>query len=153
MLVIPYQTRFAVRSLPLVTLLLVAVNLLVCVVFQAGDSAAYRRAANFYFGSSLPQIEMPRYAAYLERRNDNKAVQVLRAIRTGPSEDEARMILMAMQRDREFMRDLKGGAVVRSDDPAYAEWREQRDRFSGLLGQVVSERFALEPGSSTHCAC
>ena len=116
MLVIPYQTRFAVRSLPLVTLVLVAVNLLVYLVFQAGDSAAYRRAADFYFGSSLPQIEMPRYAAYLERRNDRKAGQVLRAIRTGPSEDEARMILMAMQHDREFMRDLKGGVVVRSDE-------------------------------------
>ena len=116
MLVIPYQTRFAVRSLPLVTLVLVAVNLLVYLVFQTGDSAAYQRAADFYFGSSLPQIEMPRYAAYLERRNDRKAGQVLRAIRTGPSEDEARMILMAMQHDREFMRDLKGGVVVRSDE-------------------------------------
>ncbi len=148
MLVIPYQTRLAVRSLPLVTLVLVAVNLLVYLVFQTGDSAAYQRAADFYFGSSLPQIEMPRYAAYLERRNDRKAGQVLRAIRTGPSEDEARMILMAMQRDREFMRDLKGGVVVRSDEAAYAAWREQRDRFNGSLGQVFSERFALEPGSS-----
>jgi len=148
MLVIPYQTRLAVRSLPLVTLVLVAVNLLVYLVFQTGDSAAYQRAADFYFGSSLPQIEMPRYAAYLERRNDRKAGQVLRAIRTGPSEDEARMILMAMQRDREFMRDLKSGVVVRSDEAAYAAWREQRDRFNGSLGQVFSERFALEPGSS-----
>ena len=148
MLLIPYQARFSVRALPLVTLVLVAVNLIVYLAFQTGDSAAYQRAADFYFSSSLPQIEMPRYAAYLERRNDRKAVQVLRAIRTGPSEDEARIVLMAMQRDREFMRDLKGGAVVRSDEPTYAAWREQRDRFNGLLGQVFSERFALEPGSS-----
>jgi membrane associated rhomboid family serine protease len=148
MLIIPYQTRFTARSLPLVTLALVLVNLLVYLVFQSGDAAAYRRAANYYFGSSLPQVEMPRYATFLERRNDNKSVQVLKAIRTGPSDDEARAILMLMQRDREFMRELKAGLVVRSDDPGYADWREQRDRFHGLLGQVFTERFSVQSGAT-----
>ena len=54
MLLIPYQARFNLRSLPLVTLVLVAVNLIVYLAFQTGDSAAYQRAADFYFSSSLP---------------------------------------------------------------------------------------------------
>ncbi len=148
MLIIPYQTRFTAKSLPVITLVLVALNLLAYLVFQAGDSAAYQRAADYYFSSTLPQVEMPRYAAYLERRNDRKAMQVLRAIRSGPSDDEAGAVLMAMQQDREFMKDLKGGAVVRSNEPGYAAWREQRDRFQALLSQVFTERFALEPGSA-----
>ena len=45
------------------------------------------------------------------------------------------------------MRDLKDGVVVRSDEAAYATWREQREHFKALLGQVLGERFALEPGS------
>ena len=147
MLIIPYQTRFTARSLPVVTLALVALNLLVYLIFQSGDPAAYRRAANYYFGSSLPQIEIPRYATYLERRNDPKSVQVLRAIRTGPNDEEARAILMTMQQDREFMKELRAGLVVRGDEPGYAAWREQRDRFQGLMTQVYTERFAVEPGS------
>src|SRR5512134_876464 len=97
MLIIPYQTRFTAKSLPVITLALVVLNLLAYLVFQAGDSAAYQRAADYYFSSTLPQVEMPRYAAYLERRNDRKAMQVLRAIRSGPSDDDARTVLMVMQ--------------------------------------------------------
>ncbi|MCU0769393.1 MAG: rhomboid family intramembrane serine protease, partial [Burkholderiaceae bacterium] len=148
MLVIPYQTRFTAKSLPLVTLALVALNLLVYLVLQSGDGKAYERAADYYFGSSLPQVEMPRYAAYLERRNDRKAMQALRAIRSGPSDEVARVLLIAMQHDREFMKDLRAGRVVRTDEPGYGQWREQRERFEGLLSQVFSERFALQPGTA-----
>lgn len=148
MLVIPYQTRFTAKSLPLVTLALVAINVLVYLVLQAGDGKAYERAADYYFSSSLPQVEMPRYAAYLERRNDRKAMQALRAIRSGPSDEVARVLLIAMQHDREFMKELRAGRVVRTDEPGYALWREQRERFEGLLAQVFSERFALQPGAA-----
>lgn len=148
MLIIPYQTKFTAKSLPLVTLALVAINLLVYVILQAGDQRAYERAADYYFSVQLPEIEFPRYAAYLERRSDRRAMQVLRAIRSGPNEDEARAVLMSMQRDREFMSDLKAGRVVPSDEPGYASWREQRDRFQGLMAQVFVERFALQPGSA-----
>ena len=148
MLIIPYQTRFTAKSLPLVTLALVAINLLVYIVLQAGDNKAYARAADYYFSVQLPQVELPRYAAHLERRGDRRAMQVLSVIRSGPSDEEARAVLMHMQRDRQFMNEMKAGRVVRSDEPGYAAWREQRDRFQGLMSQVFVERFALEPGSA-----
>src|SRR5687768_18092546 len=78
MLLIPYQTRFTAKSLPVVTLALILVNALVYFVFQSGDRQAYARAAEYYFSSQLAQIELPRYATYLERRNDRGALQVLR---------------------------------------------------------------------------
>ena len=89
MLIIPYQTRFTAKSLPVITLALVAVNLLVFLLFQSGDRAAYERAAEYYFNSSLPQVEFPSYAAHLERSNDPRAVQVLRTVRSGPSDADA----------------------------------------------------------------
>jgi membrane associated rhomboid family serine protease len=149
MLILPYQTRFTARSLPVVTLALVAFNVLVYLVLQSGDSKAYQRAADYYVSAQLAQIELPRYAAYLERRNDRKAMQVLRAIRSGPAEDDARAVLMVMQRDREFMKDLAADAVVSKEEPLYPAWKEQRDRFHALWVQVFTERFALEPGSAS----
>src|SRR5918993_1476511 len=119
MLLIPYQTRFTAKSLPAVTLALILVNALVYFVFQSGDRQAYARAAEYYFSSQLAQIELPRYATYLERRNDRGALQVLRMIRAG--------------------------AVVASSDPAYATWRDRRGQFDALIGRVFTERFALEP--------
>jgi membrane associated rhomboid family serine protease len=46
------------------------------------------------------------------------------------------------------MRDLKGGALLPASDPAYETWRQQRERFEGLLKEVFTERFALQPGGS-----
>ena len=49
MLLIPYQTRFTLKSLPLVTLALILVNAVVYFVFQSGDRQASARAADYYF--------------------------------------------------------------------------------------------------------
>ena len=145
MLLIPYQTRFTPKSLPLVTLALILVNALVYFIFQSGDRQAYARAADYYFSSQLAQIELPRFATYLERRNDRGALQVLRMIRAGTRPEESVVLVMALENDREFMRDLREGAVVSSSDPAYVTWRDQRAQFNALIGRVFTERFALEP--------
>ncbi len=145
MLLIPYQTRFTPKSLPLITLALILVNALVYFVFQSGDRQAYARAAEYYFSSQLPQIELPRYATYLERRNDRGALQMLRMIRAGARPEQSVRLLLAMENDREFMRDLREGAVVPSSEPSYATWRDQRAQFNALIGRVFTERFALEP--------
>ncbi len=146
MLLIPYQTRFTPKSLPLVTLALILVNAVVYFVFQSGDRQAYARATEYYFSSQLAQIELPRYATYLEKRSDRRALQVLRMIRAGARPEQSVRLVLAMENDREFMRDLREGAVVASSDPSYATWRDQRAQFDALIGRVFTERFALEPG-------
>lgn len=149
MLLIPYQTRFTAKSLPVITLTLILVNAFVYFVFQAGDKQAYQRAADYYFTSQLPHIELPRYATYLERRTDRGALQVLRMLRAGTKPEQSLRLVLAMEKDREFMRDLRDGVVVPSSDPAYAVWRDQRVQFDALIGRVFTERFALEPGSGS----
>ena len=54
-----------------------------------------------------------------------------------------------MQHDREFMRDLKGRIPpFRQAIPPTEAWRQQRERFESLLGEVFTERFTLQPGGS-----
>lgn len=148
MLIIPYQTRFTSGSLPAVTLALILINALVYFVFQAGDRQASQNAAAYYFSSDLPAVELPLYAAALEKRGDPRAVRVLRAADAQTRSPESRAILSAMQHDREFMRDLKGGALLPAGDPRHEAWRQQRERFEGLLKEVFTERFALQPGGN-----
>ncbi len=147
MLLIPYQTRFTAKSLPVITLALILVNALVYFIFQASDRQAYQRAAEYYFSSQLPQIELPRYAVYLERRSDRNALQVLRMIRAGAKPEQSLRLILAMENDREFMRDLRDGVVVPSADPMHMAWRDQRIQFDSLIGRVFTERFALEAGA------
>ncbi|MDQ3214644.1 MAG: rhomboid family intramembrane serine protease [Pseudomonadota bacterium] len=148
MLLIPYQTRFTAKSLPVVTLALILVNFAVYFFFQAGDRQAYQRAVSYYFTSQLAQIELPRYATYLEKRTDRGALQVLRMIRAGAQPEQSLPLVQAMKNDREFMRDLRDGVVVPSSDPVHATWRSQRSQFDTLIGRVFTERFALEASSA-----
>ena len=148
MLIIPYQTRFTAKSLPLVTLALIVINALVYFAVQSGDRQATQRAAEFYFASQLPAIELPRYAAALEKRGDRQSMRVLRALRAEPRRQEGWLVVSAMQRDREFMQDLKGGSLISSRDPQYGTWREQRQRFEELLQHVVTDRYSLKAGGS-----
>ncbi|MGH6611743.1 MAG: rhomboid family intramembrane serine protease [Burkholderiaceae bacterium] len=152
MLLIPYQTRFNAKSLPVITLALIFVNALVYFIFQSGDRAAYQRATDFYFSSQLASIELPHYAAYLERRTDRSALQTLRMIRAGARPEQSIRLVLAMESDREFMRDLREGVVVPSSDPLHAVWRDQRTQFDSLIGRVFTERFALEVGESATAA-
>jgi membrane associated rhomboid family serine protease len=145
-LIIPYQTRFTARTLPVVTLALIIVNALVYFVLQGGDRLAYRNAAEYYFSSQLPAIELTRYAGVLEKRGDRQSLRTLRAMRSKGPQQEAWGIVAAMQRDRDFMSELKAGSIVPPGDPLHATWLEQRQRFEALLGRVVTERFALERG-------
>ncbi|MGE5161087.1 MAG: rhomboid family intramembrane serine protease [Betaproteobacteria bacterium] len=148
MLIVPYQTRFTAGSLPAVTLALILVNALVYFVFQAGDRQAGQNAAAYYFSSDLPAIELPLYAAALQKRGDPRAARVLQAADARARNPESRAILSAMQHDHEFMRDLKGGVLLPASDPAHEAWRQQRERFEGMLQSVFTERFALQPGGS-----
>jgi membrane associated rhomboid family serine protease len=147
-LIIPYQTRFTARSLPIVTLALIVINALLYFAFQAGDREATRKAAEYYFSSELPAIELPRYAAALEKRSDRQSLRVLKLLRAQPSPEGAWPAVALMQRDRAFMRELTAGLVVPSTDPLHSTWREQRQRFDSLMKQVFTERFALQPGGS-----
>lgn len=148
MLVVPYQTRFTANSLPVVTLVLIALNALVYFAFQSDDRQATRRAAEYYFSSSLPAIELPRYAERLEKRGDRESLRTLRALREPPAGEPAWGVVVAMQHDLEFMRDLHEGAVVPSTDSQHAVWREQRARFELLMKQIFTDRHALQPGGS-----
>ncbi len=147
MLIIPYQTRFSARSLPAVTLALILINTLVFFVLQSRDDAIYRAAFENYAASELPAIELPRYRNWLLNRTDADALERIERLRSIPAQAGVLPAVLLMQSDAEFMRELKAGRVIASDDPAYERWHAQRSRFESMLAQAFTERYALKPGT------
>jgi membrane associated rhomboid family serine protease len=143
-LVLPYQTRFAARSLPLVTLALILVNALVYFVAQARDDRAYERAFTYYEQSSLPRIELQHYRTWLARQTANADVrEQLSELQASLGAEDIEHALMLMQSDDDFMRALHGLLIVTPDDPEFLIWRDQRNRFESLA-QSLTDRFLLE---------
>jgi membrane associated rhomboid family serine protease len=147
MLIIPYQTRFSARSVPALTLALILVNAIVFFFLQSRDEAIYRAAFAQYASSELPQIELPRYRTWLLDRTDADALDRLSRLRSIPAQSGVLPALLLMQSDADFMRELRAGRVIRTDEPVYAQWRDQRSRFESMLAQAFAERYALKTGS------
>ena len=62
MFLIPFLKKPDWRHPPVITLLLILVNVLVFAGFQVGDDRIMARTSDFYRTSQLPNIELPRYA-------------------------------------------------------------------------------------------
>lgn len=147
MLVVPYQTKFNLRSLPVATLLLIALNVLVFFGWQGRDDARYAAAFDFYAGSDLVRIELPRYQAYLQQQSTPQATQRLNALRTAPQTVRPQLAARLIQSDAQFQRLLKAGTVVRGDELVSQQWQRERASFEALLRTVFTERYQLQPGT------
>jgi len=145
MLILPYQTRFTARSLPLATLLIAMVCVFVYFGFQSGDERIYRQAFQTYANSDLPKIEFPRYEAWLVDRSDRASHDRLARLRAMTAKNGVGPALELMESDATFMRDLRAGRVITPGDPQFAVWAQQRREFDATLGRSVIERFSLKP--------
>jgi membrane associated rhomboid family serine protease len=145
MLILPYQTRFTARSLPLATFLIAAVCVLVYFGFQSRDAAVYQQAYEQYVNSDLPRIELPRYETWLADRADRAAHDRLARLRSITTKAGVGPALQLMQSDVEFMRDLRGRRIVPPTDAQYTAWAQQRREFDTTMNRAFVERFALKP--------
>jgi membrane associated rhomboid family serine protease len=150
LLILPVVEGLNWRRPPPVTLLLILANVLVFFVYQSGDAARGRRAAEAYFASSLPAIELPLFVAHvrearpeLAQRLEPVAAAVLeRKDDPGPA---GAMLLAALENDAEFRKALRESRVVTAQHPAYARWREDRARVDALFAELSFRRFGFLP--------
>ena len=66
MLIIPIIGKISLRNPPVVTILLILINVGIYFGFQFGDMAASLDAQQYYFESGLVEVELPRYLAFKE---------------------------------------------------------------------------------------
>ena len=135
MFVIPVGNRVDWKHPPVVTLLLILANCFVFFFLQGRDGRIEEGAEDYYFSSELPKLELPRYARYLEARGQPfEKSQVPEAVRD-------RWLLVLMERDGPFMRELRAGRIVVADEEAYPVWRSQRRQYDALIGKSITRRF------------
>lgn len=130
---IPLDRKIDWTRPPVLTLLLIFVNIAVFSVIQYGDARAEREALDYYFSSELPEIELPRYAQYLRERGES-----------GLPADSADL-MVRMLGDGPFIAMLRDGRVVEDSEPVHRRWRQQRDQFNALLMGSAIQRHGLKP--------
>jgi membrane associated rhomboid family serine protease len=133
------------RNPPWITVLLILINCLVFFGPQRSDERREDTARQSYRTSGLGQIELPRYADYLERRKHphdmEKAAWVRQSLAAGSPESAAAL----MERDARFMRALRGNTIVRPDEPIYEQWHPRRVAQDAVRGESFTQRWASNP--------
>lgn len=145
MLVIPFDRKLDWRRPPLATIGLVLVNVLVFFLFQANDDHRLAAAVDYYYGSGLHEIELPRYRDHLRQAGDEEFLDAFESDLAEP----ASPWLFRMQSDADFMQRLYAGQVVAPSDPIYPQWQQQRSQFEHLLSQITSFGWGYIPARPT----
>jgi membrane associated rhomboid family serine protease len=173
MLIIPVDRKPDWKRPPLVTMLLVLVNLLIYFGIQWHERSQMEPAAHYYLVESrLPEFEFPAYARYLESDNKPEAATAMRralerwrrlraradlaAARDGSSASlknyqqliESWYVLDADLRFGALMQQAKPAVLGALADEDLAEWKEQREHYVQTRKRSFTERYSLIPAQA-----
>jgi membrane associated rhomboid family serine protease len=139
-LILPLHKRLTASTFPVVTLLLIAVNVFVYAFLQSGDHHALEEALRYYRGAGLVQYELPAYAAHVKAGGDAELAEALLAME---EPERSWLAFMAVQNDEAFLQALREDQVITPAHPHYAEWKPARTRLDTMWSQRFTDRWLL----------
>ncbi|KMM76938.1 rhomboid family membrane protein [Xanthomonas sp. NCPPB 1128] len=136
MLILPLHKPLSRDNLPLVTLLLILLNIAVYAGWQRHDAAPLRQAQRYYLDSGLGALEAPAYARYLERRGQRERLAQLQQV---PAAERSAFVGAATVHDVRFVQALRSGTLF-ADADAQQAWAPLRAHYDVLLQRVFTLR-------------
>ncbi|MEJ2691478.1 MAG: rhomboid family intramembrane serine protease [Candidatus Thiodiazotropha sp.] len=144
MFILPLHRKVGWSNLPILTLLLVSINVFIFLFTQLDDHQEVMNALNNYRDSGLYEIERPGYLAYLDEINDED--YLTGQYETGDLESDLAAQVFGIQGSAEFLQRLNEGGIIKPDDDIYQEWHEKRNQFVTLYEAITYVDFGLRPG-------
>jgi membrane associated rhomboid family serine protease len=139
MLILPLHRPLTLATFPLVTTLLIVLNVFVFVALQGGDGAAMQRLQTHYLKSDLGRYEVPAYERHLREKNDEPALAELARI---APELRAPFVAASTLTDAGFVARMERGHLF-DDEQQLAQWRRLRAPYDALRDDVFTLRHVL----------
>lgn len=136
MLILPAEHPLDWKKPPVMTLLLIALNVLIYFGYQGGDSAREAKAVDSYLQAGLLNRERPLFVQSFSARHEltASATEQLERVRRSQL---ARMVLYDLQ----FEHSIHHNADYLAD----SEWQAQRNKVEQLRDKISSMRFGFIP--------
>ncbi len=133
MLVVPTLENLQRRNFPYITTALIIINCLVYFVIQAGDDKRFQDALDLYIDSGLLAIESRVYTDFQQQQGEDVTIPEILP------DDRERLYGFSwdITSDTAFQNLLKNGALIRTANEQYQEWRVLRDQYESMLARVV----------------
>lgn len=143
MLIIPVERKIDWRRPPVVTTLLILINVIIFLTYQLGDEARIKKAAEFYVQEGLYQTEFAFYPTYLasNMRDPQAAKKVRQADKEGKQQEVARWMML----DLGFENELQQRKHDFFNDDELSDWLQKRERFDVLMRKVSFIAWGMTP--------
>lgn len=139
MLILPLHKPLSRANFPLVTMLVVLVNVMVFFGCQAGDDHAIEEAQRYYLSSGLGGYEAPAYERYLRESGRDKELAELGNV---PEAERPQFVGRETLDDVAFKRALEQGGLFAGSEVAQAWW-PLRARYDAMLGESFTMRHVM----------
>jgi membrane associated rhomboid family serine protease len=133
LMLIPVHKKVDWKRPPVITLLLILINILVFVIVQRGDERRMADAIAYYQSSGLAKLELEPARRFAEQSGDIELMQYLNHVDVSKSSEW----VLALQFNTPFMRALNSNEVIGWASPVYGEWQEKRRQFNQRFESVV----------------
>jgi membrane associated rhomboid family serine protease len=140
---IPLENRPSWRNPPWMTVLLILLNMIVFWGPQRSEENGRERAAVYYVGSVLPELELPPFVDWLEKSDPKRGKVARRMLR---HEEAYPQLLEGLQNDKKFLAKLQADQVITPANPQYGEWKRDRQQYEAMLPAPFTERWAQDYG-------
>jgi membrane associated rhomboid family serine protease len=139
MMLIPVHSRINWKKPPLVTLLLIVVNVLVFTTFQLDDNEQVMSALKYYQKSELAKQELEAAKVYARKHDRYDLTGMLYDV----NENDFPYWVMGLQTDYAFITALHRDEIITPDDPGYETWKKKRQEFDRLYESITFVGYGL----------
>lgn len=142
MLIIPVERKIDWRRPPIVTSILILINLIVYFAYQLQDSSRIEHAAEFYMQEGLYKTEFAFYPTYLA---SNMQAQLAKKARQADADGKQVEVARAMMLDLGFENELRQRQHDFFSDAEIKAWEPKRAEFDGLMRKVSFIAWGITP--------
>lgn len=148
MLIVPLHKKISRDNFPLVTLLLVLVNVFVYFGLQGGDTEIEMEAASYYKESGLEAREWEWLDGYVPRHErdfrDNMAM-IDNAAEQGYYDENFIALVRArlVESHPDFLDALREGEIIDADSDDYRAWFADRADYEAIVDTSFTQRYLL----------
>lgn len=135
MLLIPFDRKLDWKKPPLITIMLVIVNVVVYFTWQSSENSQTEELYDYYHESGLGEIEYPAFKKFLRANNQ------LKDFSGYPEHDWILLIT-----HYEFNRQLEKGTVIHAKHKQYDQWQTKRKQFNEKKSKIASFEYGYKTG-------
>ncbi|MDQ2070812.1 rhomboid family intramembrane serine protease [Natronospira bacteriovora] len=148
MLILPLHKKPTRENFPVVTALILLINVLVFFVLQGGDGAVETEAGQYYHDSGLSAQEWEWFGEHISP-NDQPHWDYRQELDALAEEDvpDAFIALFranVLESHPDFLEAAEAGEFLSRDSEDWADWAQQREQFESMMDESFTQRYLLK---------